>query len=311
MDTSLDLAFFAVLARSPSLAAAAQELGLSPPAVSRRLAALEQRLGVTLLHRTTRRLSLSAEGERYLEEGEAILRDIERLERTLSGSREEPRGLVRINATFGFGRRHLAPALADFSVRYPDVEVILQLTDRPLDLAEHAIDVGIRFGAPADGRLVVRPLATNRRLLCAAPDYLARYGEPAVPRDLLRHDCIVIRENGAAFNRWQLTKMVEGGAGLSETVKVKGRLSSNHGEVAVEWALAGRGVVLRSEWDVSGHLRQGELLRLLPDWVGTGADICAVYAPAQRLVPKVRVLVDFLGERFVDLRRDGAAGSVW
>lgn len=309
MDSTLDLAFFAVLARAPSLAAAAQELGVSPPAVSRRLAALEQRLGVTLLHRTTRRLSLSAEGERYLEEGEAILREIERLERTLTGSREEPRGLLRINATFGFGRRHLAPAIAEFSARYPEVEVILQLTDRPLDLAEHAIDVGIRFGAPADGRLVVRPLAANRRLLCAAPAYVAAHGEPLTPQDLLMHDCIVIRENDAAFNRWQLSQQDEGS--VTQTVKVKGRLSSNHGEVAVEWALAGRGIVLRSEWDVSGYLRRGELLRLLPQWVGTGADICAVFAPAQRLSPKVRVLVDFLAERLAPLRQEGAAGSAW
>ena len=131
MNDLPDLAFFALLARQPTLAAAAQALGVTPSSVSRRLAALEHRLGVRLLHRTTRRISLSAEGSRYLEGGEQILHDLDNLERSLLGSREMPRGLLRINATFGFGRRHLAPALSDFARRYPDVEVILDLTDRP------------------------------------------------------------------------------------------------------------------------------------------------------------------------------------
>jgi LysR family transcriptional activator of dmlA len=292
-----DLAFFTLLARHPSLAAAAQELGVTPPAVSRRLAALEQRLGVRLLNRTTRRLSLTPEGERYQEEGERILREIDGLERSLSASRETPRGTLRINATFGFGRRHLSPAVSDFARRYPDLEVVLQLTDRPLDLTAHAMDVGIRFGAPPDARILARRIADNRRFLCAAPEYLAAHGEPAVPRDLQAHRCIVIRENERAFNNWQLSD------GKEQTlVKVRGPLSTNHGEIAVDWALAGHGILLRSEWDIAPYLRSGQLRRILEPWAGTAADIHAVYPQRHHLSAKVRVFIDFLAERFSSYR---------
>jgi DNA-binding transcriptional LysR family regulator len=306
IDTS-DLGFFSLLARQSSLAAAAQALGVTPPAVSRRLAALEKRLGVRLLNRTTRRLSLTPEGERYLEDGEQILRDIEGLERSLSASRDTPRGLLRINATFGFGRRHLSPLIAEFSRVYPDVEIVLQLTDRPLDLTEHAMDIGIRFGAPPDSRTVARKIAANRRLLCAAPAYLAAHGQPAEPRDLLAHACIVIRENNTAFNNWQLTDGKQ-----QQMIKVRGPLSTNHGEIAVDWALAGHGIVLRSEWDVAGYLRAGQLLRILEPWIGSSADIHAVYPQRHHLSATVRVFLDFLAQRFADYRTDNdLCHNVW
>jgi len=297
MADTADLGFFTLLARQPSLAAAAQALGVTPPAVSRRLAALEKRLGVRLLNRTTRRLSLTPEGERYLEDGEQILRDIENLERSLAASRETPRGLLRLNATFGFGRRHLAPLVSAFAKSWPDVEIMLQLTDRPLDLTEHAMDIGIRFGAPPDARILARKIASNRRLLCAAPAYLAQHGHPAQPRDLLNHACIVIRENNAAFNNWQLTD------GKQQTmVKVRGPLSTNHGEIAVDWALAGHGIVLRSEWDVAAYLRAGQLVRVLDPWIGNSADIHAIYPQRHHLSATVRVFLDFLAEHFADTR---------
>lgn len=306
MKDSSDLAFFALLARQPSLAAAAQALDVTPPAVSRRLAALEKRLGVRLLNRTTRRLSLTPEGERYLEDGEAILRDIERLERSLAESRDVPRGLLRINAGFGFGRRHLGPAIADFVRRYPEVEIVLHLSDRTLDLTEHALDVGIRFGPPPDARVLARKIASNRRLLCAAPAYLAAHGTPAEPRDLLGHQCIVIRENHRAFNHWELTDGRQ-----QTTVKVPGRLGVNHGEIAVDWALAGLGIVLRSEWDVAGYLRSGELVRVLAPWTGAAADIHAVYPPRLQLSAKLRSFLDFLAGRFADYRPPGEAPAPW
>jgi len=307
MADSADLGFFTLLARQPSLAAAAQALGVTPPAVSRRLAALEKRLGVRLLNRTTRRLSLTPEGERYLEDGEQILRDIESLERSLAASRATPRGLLRLNATFGFGRRHLAPLVSQFAKSWPDVEIVLQLTDRPLDLTEHAMDIGIRFGAPPDARVLARKIASNRRLLCAAPAYLAQHGHPAQPRDLLNHACIVIRENNAAFNNWQLTD------GKQQTmVKVRGPLSTNHGEIAVDWALAGHGIILRSEWDVAAYLRAGQLVRVLDPWVGNSADIHAIYPQRHHLSATVRVFLDFLAEHFADTRIDEAPEqSAW
>lgn len=293
MSTDADLAFFVALARHPSLAAAAQELGISPPAVSRRLAALESRLGVRLLHRTTRRSSLTPEGERYLEEAGRILRDIEALERSLSASRDEPRGLLRVNATFGFGRRHLSAVVSAFVRRHPQVEVQLQLTDRPMDLAAQAIDVGIRFGIPPDQRVVARQIVSNRRLLVAAPAYLARHSAPRHPEDLVHHDCIVIRENTGVYNQWTLSD-----GRRQVVVKVRGPLSSNHGEVAVDWALAGHGVVLRSEWDVRSHLRDGTLVQVLPEWADARADIHAIYLPRHQLSPKVQAFVDFLVQWF-------------
>ncbi len=307
MADTTDLGFFTLLARQPSLAAAAQALGVTPPAVSRHLAALEKRLGVRLLNRTTRRLSLTPEGERYLEDGEQILRDIESLERSLAASRETPRGLLRLNATFGFGRRHLAPLVSQYAKSWPDVEIVLQLTDRPLDLTEHAMDIGIRFGAPPDARVLARKIASNRRLLCAAPAYLAQHGHPAQPRDLLNHACIVIRENNAAFNNWQLTD------GKQQTmVKVRGPLSTNHGEIAVDWALAGHGIVLRSEWDVAAYLRAGQLVRVLDPWIGNSADIHAIYPQRHHLSATVRVFLDFLAEHFADTRIDSAPEqSTW
>ena len=293
MSQQPDLAFFVLLARHTSLAAAAQELGVTPPAVSRRLAALEDRLGVRLLQRTTRRLSLTPEGERYAEEARRILDEVDALERSLAASRDVPRGLLRINATFGFGRRHLSPAISEFALQYPDIEVVLHLTDRPLDLAGDGIDIGVRIGPPPDARVLARKIASNRRLLCASPAYLNARGAPQTPRDLAEHPCIVIRENEAAFNNWHLVNGKQ-----QATIKVHGPLSTNHGEIAVDWALAGHGILLRSEWDVAAYLRSGELVRVLAPWEGSSADIHAVFPPRHHLSAKVRVFIDFLSERF-------------
>jgi LysR family transcriptional activator of dmlA len=305
MSTLPDLSFFATVARHPSLAAAAPDLGLSAPAVSRRLAALEQRLGVRLLNRTTRRLSLTPEGERYLEEGERLLREVDSLERSLAASRDEPCGLLRINATFGFGRRHLAPAISAFVKRHPQVEVMLELTDKPLDLTAHAMDLGIQFGPPPDARVLARRIVANKRLLCAAPAYLLAHGEPKTPQELTQHACIVIRENRRNYNQWTLYAGPNGGSNSSAshgphsaTVKVRGALSSNHGEVAVDWAVAGHGILLRSEWDVANLLRDGSLVQVLPAWADTSADIHAVYPQRHHLSAKVRAFIDFLTEWF-------------
>lgn len=289
MDTRSDLAFFHLLAHQDSLAAAARTLGLSPSAISRRLAALEQRLGVRLLARTTRRISLTGEGERYLEGASAILDHIRQLEQELAGSSAQPQGLLRIAAGFGFGRQHLGPVISAFAAAYPGVSVILHLSDQPLDFAQNAIDIAIRFGPPPDAHLLARKIAANRRLLCAAPDYLARHGTPATPADLSRHACIVIRENAPTFNHWQLTDGQH-----VRRVRVHGPLAVNHGEIAVDWALAGHGIVLRSEWDIAQHLESGALRQVLPEWYDNAADIHALYPPRHALSAKVRLFLDFL-----------------
>ncbi|WP_394787103.1 LysR substrate-binding domain-containing protein [Rhodoferax sp.] len=290
MDGFSDLAFFSLLARQGTLAAAAQELSITPPAVSKRLAALERRLGVRLLNRTTRRISLTPEGELYLGDGARVLEDLETLERSVAGSRALPQGVLRVSATLGFGRRQIAPALSRFARAYPLVEVQLHLSDRPVHLVEQRFDLQIRLGELPDVRLTARRLALNRRLLCAAP------------RELAQHSCIFLREGDETFGTWHLHS-----GGRQETVKVRGALSSNDGESALAWALDGHGILMRSQWDVADLLRAGRLQPVLPEWRLPDADIYLVFQTKQNLSAKTRVLVDFLLETFAAHRSEGDA----
>lgn len=281
-----DLAFFVELLRHDSLASAAIAFDVTPPAVSRRLAALEKRLGVRLLHRSTRRMGLSAEGERYLREGENILKQLATLEASLRAGQDTPRGVLRVNASLGFGRKHVAGVVSVYQNEFPAVEVILELTDHPIDLIEGGFDLAVRFGEPPDQRLIAQRLARNRRILCAAPSYLSKAGPLFSPADLTRHDCLVIRQDNHTFNNWPLRN------GRQETtVKVHGPVSSNDGEVVVHWALEGKGVLLRSEWDIQHELACGTLVRVLPDWAGSPADIFAVCPQASPLPAKTREFI--------------------
>ncbi|MEF7612530.1 LysR family transcriptional regulator [Aquincola sp. MAHUQ-54] len=299
MDAFSDIAFFSLLVKHGSLAAAAQQLGVTPPAVSKRLAAIERRLGVRLLHRTTRRIGLTPEGEIYLADGARVLEDLDTLERTVAGSRVAPKGLVRVCATLGFGRRHVAPALSAFARQYPDVEVQLHLTDRPVNLVEQGFDLQLRFGELPDARLTARLLARNRRVLCASPAYLQRAGEPASPRALAQHACLFIREHEETFGTWHLKT-----ASQAETVKVRGPLASNDGECVLGWALDGHGIVVRSLWEAAPLLRAGRLQAVLPEWQLAPADIYAVFLTRSHLPAKTRVLVDCLLEAFAPHRAD-------
>ncbi|NML43645.1 LysR family transcriptional regulator [Ramlibacter sp. G-1-2-2] len=298
---SSEMQFFTELVRCGSLSAAARELQVSTPAVSKRLAQLEARLGVPLLHRTTRRLGVTAEGEIYLQHARRILAEIEAAESELRGTRAEPQGLLRVNATLGFGRMHVAPLIASFSKRHPQVEVQLQLSVNPPPLAEDAFDVCVRFGEPPDARVVARMLAPNRRLLCAAPGYLARQGAPKLPQELARHNIIGIRQGDEAYGVWKLQS-----GRRSETVKVRGNLSTNDGEIAVNWALAGHGILLRAEWDIARYLRSGRLRQVLAGWQAPAADIYAVYPQRHNATARVRAFVEHLAEHFAAARLDQA-----
>ena len=289
MDSISDLAFFVRLVKHGSLSALAREVGVTPPAISTRLAGLEKRLGVRLLNRTTRRLSVTQEGELYLKNGTRLLAELEELDVMVSSSRKTPKGLLRVNTTFGFGRRHIAPAISAFLQRYPEVEVQLVLTDRAVKLADESFDVGIWFGEVQDSRMVARRIAANRRFLCASPAYLARAGAPATPHDLQRHQCIVLRESDAAYGTWYLSR-----GRKQETVKVRGPLSSNDGETALIWALDGYGILMRSEWDVQAHLNSGALKLVLPEWSLPAADVYGVYVERMNLSAKVSAFIEFL-----------------
>lgn len=301
-----ELAFFVALAGSGSLSAAARELGVSNSAVSKRLAQIEARSGVLLVNRSTRRMGLTPEGEAVVERARRILGEIEEIDRLLVGSRQLPQGLLRVNATLGFGRSHVAPVISRFVRTHPEVEVQLQLSVNPPPLTDDAFDVCIRFGEPPDARVIARRLAPNRRLLCAAPAYLARAGTPATPRDLLRHACIGIRQGDEAHGTWRLATG-KGSRRRTETVKTRGTLSTNDGEIAVQWALEGHGILMRAEWDIARHLRSGRLVPVLPQWETPEADIFAVVPQRQQLSTRVRAFVDFIADAFASLGRGAAA----
>ncbi|MFC4274617.1 LysR family transcriptional regulator [Achromobacter aloeverae] len=302
MSPISDLEFFAILAKHPSLRVAARQLGITPPAVSKRLNAVERRLGVRLLNRTTRRASLTPEGETYLLEGARVLEELEALERKVAGARAMPRGTLRVVATLGFGRRYISPALSAFARQYPEVEVQLTLTDRPVNLIEQGFDLQIRLGEMPDSTLTARLLARNRRVLGAARSYLARHGHPAAPRELAQHACLFIQENDETFGTWHLKS-----GGHAETVKVRGPLASNDGECVVNWALDGHGILMRSLWEIAPLFRSGRLAPVLPKWDLPPADIYAVFPTRSYLSAKTRALVDFLLDTFEPHRheRDG------
>ncbi len=288
-----DLAFFSTLAASGSLSAAARELGITTSAVSQHLAAMEARAGTSLVNRSTRRMQLTPEGELYLDHARRILDDIDDLAQALGTARDTPQGLLRVNATLGFGRNHIAPLVSQFVRRHPRVDVQLQLSVNPPSLTEDAFDVCIRFGAPPDSRVIARRIGSNRRLLCAAPAYLARHGAPKVPGDLVRHNCIGIRQGDEAYGVWRLTP-ARGKTRRAELVKVRGNLATNDGGVAVSWALDSHGILMRAEWDIGQWLASGDLVEVLANYRTPDADIYAVYAPRHQTSARVRAFVDFV-----------------
>ena len=291
-----DIGFFSVLAHAGSLSGAGRELGISTGAVSKHLAQMEERIGVPLVNRTTRRMGLTPEGELYLEHARRIVGEVDELEQALGLAKATPKGLLRVNATLGFGRSHVAPLVSRFAMRHPEVEVQLQLTVNPPPLTDDVFDVCVRFGAPPESRLVARHLAANRRLLCASPSYLARHGNPKTPDDLTRHQCITIRQGDEAYGVWRLRG--RGRHAVAKSIKVGGALSTNDGGIAVSWALDGHGILMRAEWDIERHLKSGRLVQVLPQFDTPDADIHAVYPQRHQASRRVRVFVEFLATAF-------------
>ena len=293
-EAAPDLNFFVLLAKLGSMSATARELGVTPPAVTKRLSLMEQRLGVRLVNRTTRRISLTNEGELYLAQASDILHRIRDMEASVSSGRAEPKGLLRVNATPGFGRTRIAPIVSRFAHAHPEVEVELHLTDRPINLVEEAYDLAIRFGELPDTRLTARRLMKNRRFLCASPAYLKAAGEPQTPQELHRHRCILHRQNDEVYGTWRLHK------GRSvELVKVRGAVSSNDGDIVLNWALDGHGIVQRSEWDAAKYLASGRLREVMPGYTLPSADLYLYYLSRRNLPARMRAFIDFLAAEFV------------
>ncbi len=291
MDSALS--FFVLLARHKNLSAVARALGVTPPAATRKLQQLEERLGVRLANRTTRSISLTSEGELFLTQATRILADIKEMENSVTNQRHQPRGVLRVNASLGFGRRRISALASEFALKYPEIELDLQLTDKPVDLIANHIDLAIRFGSLPDRRLVARRLLSNRRFLCASPKYLRKYGEPQNVADLANHRCIIHTQNDEAHGTWRFTRQQH-----TEVVKVKAAMSSNDGDIALSWALDGHGLMIRSEWDVNKYVEARRLKIVLRDFTLEPADLCMYYPSRENLPARVRVFIDFVVAKF-------------
>lgn len=292
-----DLELVLAVREHGSLAGAALAMGVAPPAITKRLAALEARLGQRLFLRTTRRVNATAEGESICERAQALLGGFRELESQLQERQSEPTGLVRLASTFGFGRLWLGPALAAFQAQHPQLQVQLQLTEQLPDLAAEGFDGAVWLWSVQGRRAsewVARRLARNQRVLVAAPSYLKHHGMPATLEQLAEHACLVVREH-ERFDVWNLQRERDK---TVTRVRVQGPLSSNSGELVRDWCLAGGGIMLRSLWDIAPQLAAGQLKRVLPAWAMHDADIHWL-APWQARTPRrIRLLVDFLAERF-------------
>jgi len=287
-----DLRVFLAVVNKQSFAAAATELGQSPAYVSKRIQILEETLNARLLHRSTRGVRLTEDGERARRWALQILDTFDQFIGDLSDSRSEPRGNVHICSSFGFGRCHVAPAIAELARRYPQLNLRLDLFDRVVDLVAEGIDLEILVGDDIPEQHIGKKLAQHQRVLCASPAYLAAHGEPESLNALAQHQCLVLKERDNPFGIWLLTEGHE-----EQRVRVKGALSSNSGEVVLQWALEHQGIILRSEWDVRPYIEKGELVQILPQ-SSQPASVWAVYPTRLAESAKLRVCVEFLHQRF-------------
>jgi DNA-binding transcriptional LysR family regulator len=307
MDSAAEMRVFVRSVDRGSFSAAADEFELTPSAVSKLITRLEDRLGVRLLFRTTRRLSLTPEGEIYLARARQILADIADAEEAVTRGRGRPRGKLRVTAGTAFATHQLAPALPEFLANYPEIEVEMVVTDRVVDFGEEQADVAIRTGAVADTSLIVRKFAESQRITCAAPGYLSRKGTPAEPRDLVSHDCLV---NSAVpgLDRWTYRDP----QGPDFIVEVTPRVSADDAEAIFRLALAGAGIVRLLDIILGDAVRDRRLIRLFADQQSAEVvPVQAVYPPGRHRLPKLSVFLDFLAKRFgTSPWRIGSSGNM-
>lgn len=294
MDRFDSLRAFADVVETGSFAAAARRRGATRSSVSKLVARLEDELGVRLLNRTTRRVSPTEAGETYYARSAAILADLDDADREIAGLQDEPRGTIRLNAPMSFGTLHLGPALADFMAAWPDLAIEATLSDSRVDLVEEGYDLVLRIAALEDSSLIARRLAPIRRVICAAPAYVAEHGAPAHPRELADHRCLQYGHL-ATGNSWRL----EGPDGV-HTVRLTGVLCSNNAEVLCAGAAKGLGIALLPTFIAGPDLQEGRLQTVLDDYAAPDVALHALYPPAPRVPAKIRLLIDFLRARFGD-----------
>ncbi len=295
MDRLKQIESFVGVATRGSLTAAARAEGVAPAVIGRRIDALEQRLGVKLLVRTTRRISLTHEGTAFLEDSQRLLADLANAEASVSAGGVKAAGHLRITAPAGFGRRHVAPLVPDFRLRHPEVSVSLNLSDRVVDIVNEGFDCAVRVGDLPDSSLVSVRLADNRRMCVAAPAYLARRGTPATPAELSRHDCLTLSSDASQPRGWAF--QIDGAL---QHLRPGGPLDCSDGQVLHDWCVAGLGIAWRSTWEVAQDIAEGRLRVVLADHAAPPNGIYAVFAQRKHLPLRVRLWVDYLKQRYGD-----------
>ncbi|MGU3665776.1 LysR family transcriptional regulator [Methylobacterium sp. A49B] len=291
LDDLNELRTFRAILAEGSLSAAARRLGVTLAVVSKRLATLERRVGVRLIHRTTRALNATEEGSRLLIDVERALEAIQSGEERLAGARDEPAGTLRVSAPIAFGRRCVVPVIGDLTRRYPRLAVCLELDDRLTDLVGEGLDVAIRIGGLSDSSAMMRKLADNCRILVASPGYLDAAGRPNTPGEALGHTFL---RYGSSAEPWHL----RGPNGVTANLAATGRLRVDDGDAVHDWGLAGLGIMLKSQVDIAADLMAGRLEQVLPGWDGGEAPVVALYPSGRNPPLKTRVLLDAL-ERHV------------
>ncbi|MDE2372236.1 MAG: LysR family transcriptional regulator [Burkholderiales bacterium] len=297
MDRLKQIESFVAVAAKGSLTAAAQAEGVAPAVMGRRIDGLEERLGVKLLVRTTRRITLTHEGSAYLEDCQRILAELANAEASVSAGGVKASGHLRVTAPAGFGRRHVAPLVPAFRAAHPDVSVSLNLSDRVVDIVNEGFDCAIRVGVLPDSSLVSVRLADNRRLCVAAPEYLARRGTPTTPAELMRHDCLMLSSDASQSRGWSFS--VDG-----EVVHLRpsGPLDCSDGQVLHDWCLGGQGIAWRSTWEVESEVAGGRLVVLLEDYAAPPNGIYAVFPQRRHLPLRVRLWIDYVKHSYGDPR---------
>lgn len=286
--------FVSVVARG-SLTAAAQAEGVAPAVMGRRIDALEERLGVKLLVRTTRRISLTHEGSAFLESCQRLLADLANAESSVSAGGVKASGHLRITAPAGFGRRHVAPLVPAYLAQHPDVRLSLNLSDRIVDIVNEGVDCAVRVGDLPDSSLVSVRLADNRRLCVASPDYLARAGTPAHPDDLARHQCLTLSSDASQTRGWAFTL-----DGAVTHLRLAGRLDCSDGQVLHDWCVDGLGIAWRSTWEVEADIRSGRLVTVLDAFAAPPNGIYAVFPHSRHMPLRVRLWIDYLKQTYSD-----------
>ena len=289
MDRYTEIRSFVLVAEKGSFASAALVEGVTPVVMGRRLDALEKRLGVKLMHRSTRGLALTELGEQFVEQGRALLREFDEVERAVSVGRNVVRGHLVVSAPAAFGRRHVAPHAAAFKALHPELKMSFNFTDSVVDLVREGYDMAIRIGEVTDPNYVALRLFPNRRVVCGTPDYFERHGIPRQPEDLARHNCLAFNLAGGQQRGWSFLR-----DGKLFAVRAEGDLACNDGELLYGWVKQGLGVGWRSTWEIQAELKRGELVTVLDEFAVPSYDIQAVYPQQRHLPAKVRRFIEHL-----------------